>query len=52
MYSKQRGLWKGEMRTSDWLIGDMSGNNETNYEDVSFVLIDGQVYMRSSHLPD
>ena len=40
------------MRTSDWLWNDSTGDSETNYKDVSFVLIDGQVYMRSSHLPD
>ena len=54
MFSVQRGLFKGEMRTSDWYWDESKGATDVKntYTDVTFVVIDGQVHMRSSHLPD
>ena len=42
------------MRDSDWLWNDSSGSSEgqSTYDNVTFVVIDGQLHMRSSHLPD
>lgn len=54
MFSPERGLFRGEMRESDQYWEDSTGCTEvkSTYKDVSMVNIDGQIYIRSSHLPN
>ena len=54
MWSKERGIFKGERKADTNYWEDSNGNYECRreYNQVTFVRIDGKVHIRSSHLPD
>ena len=54
MWSKARGIFKGVMRDSDQYWEESTGNNsvKSTYNQLTWVRIDGKIYMRSSHLED
>ena len=54
MWSKDRGLFKGERKAENNYWEDSDGNKDVkdSYKQVTFVTIDGKVHIRSGHLPD
>ena len=54
MWSHERGLFKGERNSESNGWNDSSGCTEVKniYKVLTFVNIDGQVHVRSGHLPD
>ena len=54
MWSKERGMFKGVMRASDQYWEESKGDTSVKsiYKQVTFVRIDGKVYLRSGHLED
>ena len=54
MWSKERGIFKGVMRESDQYWEESRGNTsvKNEYKQVTWVRIDGKIYLRSGHLPN
>lgn len=52
MWSKERGIFKGKMRESDQYWEESKGNTavKSEYKQVTWVRIDGKIYLRSGHL--
>ena len=52
-FSRDRGLFKGAMDPETWHWAESHGCREVDeYGELTFVLIDGTVHVRSSHMPD